>query len=114
MDVGQIRELIKVIEASDVSEVVIEEGDSKITVRRGFVAAAPVAQAAAAPAAAAAAAAAPPRLRGAGRISSGVVEDDHRTDGRHVLLGAVAGRRRTSSTSGTPSRRAQRCASSRP
>ena len=44
MDVGQIRELIKVIEASDVSEVVIEEGDSKITVRRGFVAAAPVAQ----------------------------------------------------------------------
>ena len=58
VDVGQIRELIKVIEASDVSEVVIEEGDSKITVRRGFVASAPVAQAAAAPAAAAAAAAA--------------------------------------------------------
>ena len=40
VDVGQIRELIKVIEASDVSEVVIEEGESKITVRRGFVAAA--------------------------------------------------------------------------
>ncbi len=58
VDVGQIRELIKVIEASDVSEVVIEEGDSKITVRRGFVASAPVAQGATAPAAAAAPAAA--------------------------------------------------------
>jgi oxaloacetate decarboxylase alpha subunit len=48
VDVGQIRELIKVIEASDVSEVVIEEGDSKITVRRGFVSggAAPAAQSA--------------------------------------------------------------------
>ncbi|MEI7814256.1 MAG: acetyl-CoA carboxylase biotin carboxyl carrier protein [Coriobacteriia bacterium] len=58
VDVGQIRELIKVIEASDVSEVVIEEGDTKITVRRGFVAAAPAAPAAAAPSAAAAPAAA--------------------------------------------------------
>jgi oxaloacetate decarboxylase alpha subunit len=44
VDVGQIRELIKVIEASDVSEVVIEEGDSKITVRRGFTSGAPGAQ----------------------------------------------------------------------
>ena len=49
VDVGQIRELIKVIEASDVSEVVIEEGDSKITVRRGFTSAAPASQAATAP-----------------------------------------------------------------
>jgi oxaloacetate decarboxylase alpha subunit len=51
VDVGQIRELIKVIEASDVSEVVIEEGESKITVRRGFTSAAPAAQAAPAPSA---------------------------------------------------------------
>jgi oxaloacetate decarboxylase alpha subunit len=36
VDVGQIRELIKVIEASDVSEVVIEEGENRITVRRGL------------------------------------------------------------------------------
>lgn len=34
VDVGQIRELIKTIEASDVAEVVIEEGDSKITLRK--------------------------------------------------------------------------------
>ena len=57
VDVGQIRELIKVIEASDVSEIVIEEGESKITVRRGsaFTAAAPAPAATAAPAAAPAA-----------------------------------------------------------
>lgn len=42
VDVNQIRELIKVIEASDVSEIVIEEGDSKVTVRRGGVSAAPL------------------------------------------------------------------------
>lgn len=35
VDVNQLRELIKVIEEADVSEVVIEEGDSKVTVRRG-------------------------------------------------------------------------------
>ena len=35
VDVNQIRELIKVVEASDISEIVIEEGDAKITVRRG-------------------------------------------------------------------------------
>jgi oxaloacetate decarboxylase alpha subunit len=47
VDVNQIRELIKVIEASDVTEVVIEEGDSKVTVRKAgafaAVASAPVA-----------------------------------------------------------------------
>ncbi len=57
VDVSQIRELIKVVEASDISEIVIEEGDSKVTVRRGgVVAAAPVV----APAAAASAAPAAP------------------------------------------------------
>jgi oxaloacetate decarboxylase (Na+ extruding) subunit alpha len=35
VDVNQIRELIKVVEASDISEIVIEEGDAKVTVRRG-------------------------------------------------------------------------------
>jgi oxaloacetate decarboxylase alpha subunit len=56
VDVNQIRELIKVVEASDISEIVIEEGESKVTVRRGgFAAAAPVAVSApAAPAASAA------------------------------------------------------------
>jgi oxaloacetate decarboxylase (Na+ extruding) subunit alpha len=38
VDVNQIRELIKVVEASDISEIVIEEGDAKVTVRRGDVA----------------------------------------------------------------------------
>ncbi len=64
VDVGQIRELIKVIEASDVSEVVIEEGESKITVRRGFTSAAPVAHAASAPAAPATPAPAAPEASG--------------------------------------------------
>lgn len=35
MDVAQIRELIKTVEMSGVSEVTIEEGDLKITVRKG-------------------------------------------------------------------------------
>jgi oxaloacetate decarboxylase alpha subunit len=35
MDVAQIRELIKTVEKSEVSEVQIEEGDLKITVRKG-------------------------------------------------------------------------------
>ncbi len=35
MDVAQIRELIKVVEASDVNEVLVEEGDIRITVRKG-------------------------------------------------------------------------------
>jgi oxaloacetate decarboxylase alpha subunit len=60
VDLNQIRELIKVVETSDISEVVVEEGESKITVRRGGAvdmavpAAAPVAPVAAAPAAASA------------------------------------------------------------
>ena len=40
VDVNQIRELIKVVETSDISEIVIEEGDAKVTVRRGGVMAA--------------------------------------------------------------------------
>ena len=35
VDVNQIRELIKVVEASDISEIVIEEGDTKVSVRKG-------------------------------------------------------------------------------
>lgn len=35
MDVSQIRELIKLVEQSDVNEVLVEEGDIKITVRKG-------------------------------------------------------------------------------
>lgn len=39
MDVGQIRELIKLVEQSNVGEVSIEEGDLKVTIRKqGFVA----------------------------------------------------------------------------
>jgi oxaloacetate decarboxylase (Na+ extruding) subunit alpha len=45
VDVNQIRELIKVVEASDISEIVIEEGDAKVTVRRGGAAAVPAASA---------------------------------------------------------------------
>jgi oxaloacetate decarboxylase (Na+ extruding) subunit alpha len=52
VDVNQIRELIKVVEASDISEIVIEEGEAKVTVRRGDIApvittSAPAAQASA-------------------------------------------------------------------
>jgi len=35
VDVNQIRELIKIVEASDISEIVIEEGEMKVSVRRG-------------------------------------------------------------------------------
>jgi oxaloacetate decarboxylase alpha subunit len=35
VDLNQIRELVKLVEASDVSEVVVEEGDARIVVRRG-------------------------------------------------------------------------------
>lgn len=35
MDISQIRELIKIVEQSDVNEVLVEEGDVKITVRKG-------------------------------------------------------------------------------
>ncbi len=53
VDVNQIRELVKLVEASDVTEVIIEEGDSRIVVRKGGVCetAAPVAAPAPAPAA---------------------------------------------------------------
>lgn len=45
VDVGQIRDLIRTLETSDVSEVIIEEGDTKITLRKPDAAAsaAPVA-----------------------------------------------------------------------
>jgi oxaloacetate decarboxylase (Na+ extruding) subunit alpha len=56
VDVNQIRELLKVIENSDISEIVIEEGDTKVSVRKGGYSAGP---ATAAPAAAAGAPAAP-------------------------------------------------------
>ena len=60
VDVNQIRELLKVIETSDISEIVIEEGDTKVSVRKGgFVSSAPVAAAPAAPVAGVAPAAAP-------------------------------------------------------
>jgi oxaloacetate decarboxylase alpha subunit len=35
VDVNQIRELIKIVESSDVNEVVVEEGGAKVTVRKG-------------------------------------------------------------------------------
>jgi oxaloacetate decarboxylase alpha subunit len=50
VDVNQIRELIKVVEASDISEIVIEEGDTKVSVRKGGFASAALAAAPAAPA----------------------------------------------------------------
>lgn len=36
MDVSQIRELIKLVQESDINEVVVEEGEVKITVRKGM------------------------------------------------------------------------------
>ncbi len=58
VDVNQIRELIKVVEASDISEIIIEEGDMKVSVRKGgFTAVAPAALAPVATASAAASAA---------------------------------------------------------
>ncbi len=59
VDVNQIRELVKMVETTDIAEIVVEEGDSRVVVRRtsavaaAAVAAAPVAAAPAAPAAAA-------------------------------------------------------------
>jgi oxaloacetate decarboxylase alpha subunit len=35
VDVGQIRELIKLVESSDVNEVVVEEGETRVVVRKG-------------------------------------------------------------------------------
>jgi oxaloacetate decarboxylase (Na+ extruding) subunit alpha len=55
VDVNQIRELIKIVEMSDVNEVVVEEGGAKVVVRRG-VSSAQVEPAAAAPAPASASA----------------------------------------------------------
>jgi len=50
VDVNQIRELIKVVEASDINEIIIEEAGSTVTVRKGVCGpAAPVASAPAAP-----------------------------------------------------------------
>jgi oxaloacetate decarboxylase alpha subunit len=46
VDVNQIRELIKVVEASDVAEVVIEEGENRIVVRKAGAVSAAVAPAA--------------------------------------------------------------------
>lgn len=37
VNVNQIRELVKLVEESDVTEIVVEEGDSRIAVRRGTV-----------------------------------------------------------------------------
>lgn len=63
MDVGQIRDLIRTLETSEVSEVIIEEGETKITLRKGSatpqVNAAPVAPAAVTPVAEPVQAAAP-------------------------------------------------------
>jgi len=42
VDVNQIRELIKAIEASDVAEIIVEEGDSKVTLRKAGVVSAAV------------------------------------------------------------------------
>ncbi len=61
VNISEIRELIKLVEASDVGEVVIEEGDLRVVVRKGAApavatAAAPAPAPAAAPAASAAAA----------------------------------------------------------
>ena len=42
VDVNQIRELIKIVEMSDINEVQVEEAGMKVTVRRGDVTVAPV------------------------------------------------------------------------
>jgi oxaloacetate decarboxylase alpha subunit len=60
VDVNQIRELIRVVEASDIGEVIVEENGAKITVRKGgVVMAAEHAPVASGPAASAASAPAP-------------------------------------------------------
>ncbi|MFA5843394.1 MAG: acetyl-CoA carboxylase biotin carboxyl carrier protein [Coriobacteriia bacterium] len=65
VDVNQIRELIRVVELSDVSEVVVEEAGTTVTVRKGgaVYAAAPATAAAPAAAGSPAAAAAPESSR---------------------------------------------------
>jgi oxaloacetate decarboxylase alpha subunit len=52
VNISEIRELIKLVEASDVDEVVIEEGDLRVVVRKGGVPSVATTLAAAAPAAA--------------------------------------------------------------
>jgi oxaloacetate decarboxylase alpha subunit len=65
VDVNQIRELIRVVEASDVTEVIVEENGATVTVRKGGVHYAPAqAAGAAAPVAAPAAAAAAESVNG--------------------------------------------------
>ncbi|PKQ29346.1 MAG: pyruvate carboxylase subunit B, partial [Actinobacteria bacterium HGW-Actinobacteria-10] len=59
VDVNQIRELIKIVEMSDINEVVVEEAGNKITVRKGAVVETTPVAAAAVPASVAAAADAP-------------------------------------------------------
>jgi oxaloacetate decarboxylase alpha subunit len=49
VDVNQIRELIKIVEASDISEVVVEENGATISVRKGGVFIAPAGAPAQAP-----------------------------------------------------------------
>ncbi|NTW29100.1 MAG: acetyl-CoA carboxylase biotin carboxyl carrier protein [Coriobacteriia bacterium] len=56
VDVNQIRELIKVVEASDITEITIEEGETKVTIRKGGSVAVACETSAAAPVAAAPAA----------------------------------------------------------
>src|SRR5574340_211376 len=43
VNVNQIRELVKLVEESDVTEIVVEEGDARIVVRRGGVSTEPLA-----------------------------------------------------------------------
>jgi oxaloacetate decarboxylase (Na+ extruding) subunit alpha len=71
VDVSQIRELLKIIETSDISEIVIEEGDTKVSVRKGGYSSAPAAAAPAAPAAATPAAGAAPAAPAAGARPAG-------------------------------------------
>ncbi|HSQ22655.1 MAG TPA: acetyl-CoA carboxylase biotin carboxyl carrier protein [Coriobacteriia bacterium] len=41
VNVNQIAELVKLVEASDVTEIIVEEGDTRVVVRRGGTSAAP-------------------------------------------------------------------------
>jgi oxaloacetate decarboxylase alpha subunit len=43
MDVNQVRELVKLVEESGVTEVIVEEGDSRVIIRRGAASAEAVA-----------------------------------------------------------------------
>ena len=70
VDVNQIRELIKVVEASDISEIIIEEGDTKVSVRKGGFSTSAQAAPVAAPVAQAGAAAAPAAPVAGGRPAS--------------------------------------------